>query len=143
MVACCTEFNLFTPICFVLSMIMDLPYTMSTGRGSNTPLRSFSSITQKREKVFSSNLLTFFIKKWMTICTIKLEDKPLHVAMAMAQIKEFNNYILKKSSHFRLQKWNQQLLILVTLPNFEKFHPQTTEMKHFEIECFSMKTLKF
>ena len=26
MVACCTEFNLFTPICFVLSMIMDLPY---------------------------------------------------------------------------------------------------------------------
>ena len=26
LVAFCTEFNLFTPICFVLFMIMDLPY---------------------------------------------------------------------------------------------------------------------
>ena len=26
LVAFCTEFNLFTPICFVLVMIMDLPY---------------------------------------------------------------------------------------------------------------------
>ena len=27
------------------------------------------------------------VKKWVTICTIKLEGRLLHVAMAMAQIK--------------------------------------------------------
>ena len=40
-----------------------------------------------REKVFSSNLVTFFIKKWVTICTIKLEGRPFHAVMATAQIK--------------------------------------------------------
>ena len=49
----------------------------------------FSSITQKREKLFTSNLATFFIDKWVTICTI-------HVAMVMAQIKGFKNDIFKK-----------------------------------------------
>ena len=32
---------------------------------------------------------------------------------------------------------------LVTLPNFEKFHPQTTEIQPFKVECFSTKTVKF
>ena len=32
---------------------------------------------------------------------------------------------------------------LVTLPNFAKFHPQTTEIQPFKVECFSTKTLKF
>ena len=55
----------------------------------------------------------------------------------MAQIKGLQNlHFGKQFSHFRLQKWNQQLLISVTLPNFAKFHPQTTEIKHFETECF-------
>ena len=32
---------------------------------------------------------------------------------------------------------------LVTLPNFAKFHLQTTEIQPFKFECFSTKTLKF
>ena len=32
---------------------------------------------------------------------------------------------------------------LVTLPNFAKFHPQTTDIQPFKVKCFSMKTLKF
>ena len=32
---------------------------------------------------------------------------------------------------------------LVTPPNFAKFHPQTTEIQPFKVECFSTKTLKF
>ena len=32
---------------------------------------------------------------------------------------------------------------LVTLPNFAKFHPQTTEIQPFKVECFSTKMLKF
>ena len=31
--------------------------------------------------------MTFVNDKWATICTIKFEDRPFHVAMAMAQIK--------------------------------------------------------
>ena len=33
--------------------------------------------------------------------------------------------------------------MLVTLPIFAKFHPQTTETQPFEFECFSKKTLRF
>ena len=57
------------------------------GGGGIHPPSGFCSITQKREKLFSSNLATFFIDKWATICIIKLEDRPFHVAMVMAQIK--------------------------------------------------------
>ena len=32
---------------------------------------------------------------------------------------------------------------LVTLPNCAKFHPQTTEIQPFKVECFSTKMLKF
>ena len=65
------------------------------------------------------------------ICTIKLEGKPL------AQIKGVQKlHFLKQFCHFQLQKWNQQILMSVTLPNCAKFHPQTTEIKHFETECF-------
>ena len=32
---------------------------------------------------------------------------------------------------------------LVTLPNFAKFRPQTTEIQPFKVECFSTKTLEF
>ena len=34
------------------------------GGGRNPPLSGFSSITQKRGKIFSSNLVTFFIGNW-------------------------------------------------------------------------------
>ena len=57
------------------------------GGGEIHPPSGFSSITQKREKIFSSNLVTFFIDKWVIIFTIKLEDRPFHVVMVMAQIK--------------------------------------------------------
>ena len=64
-------------------------YFISNGgrRGGGKGASGFSSITQKRE-IFSSNLVTFCTDKWVTICTIKLEDRPFHVAMATAQIKE-------------------------------------------------------
>ena len=61
---------------------------ISTGGWWNPPPppRGFFNISQKRGKIFSSNLVTFFIDKWVTICTIKLEDRPFHVAMVMTQI---------------------------------------------------------
>ena len=50
--------------------------------------RMESSITQKREKIFSSNSVTFVTDKCVTVCTIKLEDRPFQVAVARAKIKE-------------------------------------------------------
>ena len=44
------------------------------------------------------------------------------------------------NSDFRNRRSNYKL---VTLPNFTKFHSQTTELHPFKVECFSMKTLKF
>ena len=32
---------------------------------------------------------------------------------------------------------------LITLPIFDMFHPQTTEIPPFKVECFSTKMLKF
>ena len=66
------------------------------GGGWNPPPSGFSSITQKLKKIFSSNLATFFIDKWVIICTIKLEHRPFHVAIVMAQIKGFKMTFLKK-----------------------------------------------
>ena len=60
---------------------------------SNAP-SGFSSITQKRKNIFSSNLVTF--GKWVTIYTIKLEDRSFHVAMAKTQIKGVNKEIFEK-----------------------------------------------
>ena len=54
---------------------------------SPPPPSDFSSITQKQEKIISSNLVTFLIDKCVIICTIKLEDRPFHIVMVMAQIK--------------------------------------------------------
>ena len=56
-------------------------------RGIHQPLSRFSSISQKREKIFSLNLVNFFTDKWTTICIIKLEDGPFLVAMETARIK--------------------------------------------------------
>ena len=50
-------------------------------------MKDFSSNTKKREKIFSSNLATSVLDKWVTICTIKLEDKPFHDAMVTPQIE--------------------------------------------------------
>ena len=44
------------------------------------------------------------------------------------------------NSDFRNRSSNYQL---VTLSNFAKFHPQTTEIQPFKAECFSTKALKF
>ena len=64
----------------------------------------FSSITQKREKIFSSNLVTSVIDKWITIYIIKLEDRPFLLAMATAQIKGVKDDIFEKIfSQFWLQ----------------------------------------
>ena len=60
------------------------PFLLAGGGGWNPPPSGFSRITQKREKIFSSNLVTFSL---IIICTIKLENRPFYVAMAMAQIK--------------------------------------------------------
>ena len=57
------------------------------GGVESTSSRGFSNITQKRDQIFFSNLVTFLIDKWVTICTIKIEDRPFQVAMAIAQIK--------------------------------------------------------
>ena len=65
---------------------LNLINPISTGEW-NPPLSGFSSITQKRKKVFSSNLVTFFIDKWVTTCTFKLEDRLFFVVKGMAQIK--------------------------------------------------------
>ena len=51
----------------------------------------------------------------------------------------FSNNVFCKSD-CRHRSSNYQL---VTLPNFAKFHPQTTEIQPFKVECFLMKTLKF
>ena len=118
---------------------------MSTGEGvESIPPSGFLSITQKREKISSSNFVTFFIDKWVTVCTIKLEDRPFHVAMVMTQIKGVQNDILKKNIFFNSDVRNgSSYHQLVTLPNFAKFHPQTTEIQPFKVECFLTKTLKF
>ena len=41
----------------------------------------------KTRKDFLFKLGDFFIDQWVTIGTIKLEERPFHVAMAIAQIK--------------------------------------------------------
>ena len=56
----------------------------------------------------------------------------------MAQIKGaqklfFNSGCRNESDSFEL----------VTLANFAKLHPQTTEIQPFKAECFSTKMLKF
>ena len=53
-------------------------------------IRGVSPALLRNKKRFSSNLLNFFIKKWMTICTIKLEGKPLHVAMAIKGVQKLH-----------------------------------------------------
>ena len=62
----------------------------------------------------------------------------------MAQIKGVENDIFRKTfffnSDFRNGSSNYKL---VTLPNFAKFHSQTTEIQPFKVECFSTKMLKF
>ena len=64
--------------------------------------------------------------------------------MVMAQIKGVQNHIFTKTCFFNSDNRNQSSNYqLVTLPNFEKFHPQTTEIQHFKVECFSTKMLKF
>ena len=45
----------------------------------------------------------------------------------------FNSDYRNKSSNYQL----------VPLPHFAKFHPQTTEIQPFKVECFSTKMLKF
>ena len=48
---------------------------ISSGGGGGVgfhPSSGYSSITQKREKIFSLNLVTFVIDKWVIICTIRL-----------------------------------------------------------------------
>ena len=46
----------------------------------------------------------------------------------------------KKFWRLLLQKWNQKVF---TLPIFVMFHPESTDMQPFKVECFSMKMLKF
>ena len=42
-------------------------------------------------------LQTFVIDKCVTICIVKLGDRPCHVAMAVAHIKGVNNNIFEKN----------------------------------------------
>ena len=85
----------------VLQIVTTWPYFYWEGVQS-TP-SSFFSITQKRENIFSSNLLNFFIDK----------ERRFLVAMVIAQIKGVQNDILKWKHFFQfwLQKWKQQLSI--------------------------------
>ena len=78
-------------------MINPISMDWGGGGGDGIPSSGFSSITQKREKIFSSHLVTYFIDKWVTIFITKLEDRPFHVAMAMAQIKGVQNDIFEKT----------------------------------------------
>ena len=80
----------------------------------------------------------------VTICTIKLEARPFYVAMVMAQIKGVQKLQFKKKLFFNSDYRNEiSNYKLVTLPNFAKFHPQTTEAQPFKFECFLMQTFKF
>ena len=47
------------------------------------------------EKDFLFKLGDLFIDKWVTICIVKLENRPFHVAMATTQVKELKNDIFK------------------------------------------------
>ena len=49
-------------------------------------------------------------------------------------------FFKKNFCQFRLQKWNKY--ILVALPIFTLFHPQTNEIQPFKVECFKTKMLK-
>ena len=80
--------NLYSVQFCGLNLTRSFSYPISTGGGGESPPSGFSSITQKREKIFCSNLVTSCNDKWVTIYNIKLEDRPFHVAMATAQIKE-------------------------------------------------------
>ena len=50
LVAFCTEFNLFTPICFVLYMIMDLPYSWEPEHEQEMSFGGESQITRLMEE---------------------------------------------------------------------------------------------
>ena len=113
---------------------------------SNSILKRHSFIFQhysETRKDFAFKLGNFFIDKWVTICTIKLEDRPFHVAMVMAQIKGLTMTFSKKTFLHSDCRNGSSNYLLVTLPSFAKFHPQTTEIQPFKVECFSMKMLKF
>ena len=86
-------------------MIRDHEFNpISTGGGGggggegefNPPLSGVSSITQKRERILFK-LGNFFIDEWVIIFTVKIDDRPFHVAMVMAQIKGFKGDIFKKT----------------------------------------------
>ena len=81
-----------TEISSSLTLIMMFPVELNP----ISSLSGFSSITQKREKIFPSNFVKFCINKWVTLCTIKLEDRPFHVAIAMALIKGSKMTFLNK-----------------------------------------------
>ena len=84
-----------------------------------SPLSGFSSITQKREKLFSSNLATFFIDKWVTICSIKIEDRPFHVAIVMAQIKGAQIWHFQKNFFSILTIEMKAVTIKVSSTNYQ------------------------
>ena len=65
------------------------------GGGGIHPRAVFPALLRNK-KIFSSNLVTFSVCKWDTIWTIKLKDRPFHVAMVTAQIKGVQKWHLKK-----------------------------------------------
>ena len=78
------------------------------------------------------------------IFTIQLEDRPFHVAMVMAQIKGVEKNIVSILTA-EMAAGTISLLTLpsfITLPNFERFHPQTTEIQPIKFGAFSQKRSK-
>ena len=63
--------------------------------------------------------------------------------MVMAQIKGAQNDIFKKLFFNSDCKNESNSFELVTLANFAKLYPQTTEIQPFKVECFPTKMLKF
>ena len=61
--------------------------------------------------------------------------------MTMAQSKKLKNDYFQ-NIFCQFQKWNEQVLYLSHPTNYAMFHPQTTEIQPFKVECFPMKMLK-
>ena len=112
------------------------------GGGGIHPKPFFQHYSEMR-KDFLLKLGNFFHwYKWVTIFTIKLQDRPFHVAMVMAQIKGVQKWHFQENLFFNSDYRNgSSTYQSVTLPNCAKFYPQTTEIQPFKVERSDFNTM--
>ena len=111
LVACCTEFNLFTPICFVLVMIMDFPFISDHQVGYSAGGYSLSP------RWFLTWYIYPFFQDWLHWWVLTLHKPYHHWSVAVLTVTEHFIY-----SHFwYFSNWLLSALNSICLPPFVLF----------------------